>query len=301
MGVTGFSQARRTAVRAGVWTAAAAVMLAGCSPLTALNWSVPEDGYRVTAAQRYGPHPRQALDLYLPDRPRAGAPVVVFFYGGSWKNGNRADYRFAAEAFASRGFAVAVPDYRTYPEVRFPAFVEDGALAVRWVTENAERFALAPDIALAGHSAGAHTAALLAYDPRYLAGAGVARERIVGVVGLAGPFDLDLLAYRSTRPVFEAWPRADDFRPTAFDIPQPSAPALLLHGASDGTVPARDSERMAERLKAQGAEAHAVIYPKTGHAGILVALAPPFRGGDAPVLEDALRFLSGLTGAYAKY
>ena len=64
------------------------------------------------------------------------AKVVIFFYGGSWRNGSKTDYRFVAQALTSRGFIVVLPDYRVYPQVIFPAFVEDGALAVRWVRDN---------------------------------------------------------------------------------------------------------------------------------------------------------------------
>src|SRR5690349_19511778 len=102
----------------------------GCTKFQVLDATVPHCGYHLTADLAYGPQPRQKLDVYEPaDRPR-GAPVVVFFYGGAWQAGEKGDYRFVGQALASRGFVAVLPDYRLYPAVRFPAFVEDGAAAV---------------------------------------------------------------------------------------------------------------------------------------------------------------------------
>ena len=63
----------------------------------------------------------------------AQTPVVVFFYGGGWNSGSKDGYLFAARPFVEAGYIVAIPDYRVYPEVRFPSFVEDAAAALRCV------------------------------------------------------------------------------------------------------------------------------------------------------------------------
>ena len=149
---------------------AAISALAACTPLVLVNVTIPEDGFVAETGLRYGPEERQALDVYLP-KDRAGpSPVVVFFYGGAWRRGERGDHLFAAEALTSQGYVAVVPDYRLYPEVRFPAFVEDGAKALRWVRDHAADFGGDPDrLYLMGHSAGAHIAALLTLDERYLA------------------------------------------------------------------------------------------------------------------------------------
>ena len=100
--------------------------------------------------------------------------MIVFFYGGGWVSGSRQEYGFAARAYAARGFLVVVPDYRLVPTVRFPAFVEDGALAMRWARDNVARYGGDPGrITIAGHSAGAYIGAMLGLDRRYLAAAGV--------------------------------------------------------------------------------------------------------------------------------
>ena len=138
------------------------VAAAGCSPAVVLNALAP-DGLAREAGLAYGEGPSRRLDVYAPPAAGGPRPVVVFFYGGSWQNGKREDYRFAGAALAAEGFVAMVPDYRKYPEVRFPGFVEDGASAVAWARREAARFGGDPSkLWVMGHSAGAHIAALLA-------------------------------------------------------------------------------------------------------------------------------------------
>src|SRR5450432_2973104 len=108
----------------------ATLALIACSPVGTLNALARSDTFGLTADLTYGPLPRQKLDIYTPTAapPAAGWPVVVFFYGGSWNSGERAEYKFVGEALASRGVLTLVADYRLYPEVRYPGFLEDSAL-----------------------------------------------------------------------------------------------------------------------------------------------------------------------------
>jgi poly(3-hydroxybutyrate) depolymerase len=148
------------------------VLLAACSPLTLLNGAVPDAASRATSGVAYGPLPRQRLDIYAPpDADRA--PVVVFFYGGSWRSGDRADYRFAGDALASRGIVAVIADYRLYPEARYPTFLQDAAQVVAWTQQHIGGYGGDPGrVFVAGHSAGGYIAAMLALDPRWLHRAG---------------------------------------------------------------------------------------------------------------------------------
>lgn len=266
------------------------LFLGACSPLTILNAAIPEDGYVSHDGIAYGPETRQKLDVHIPVDATQPASVVIFFYGGSWKRGDRASYRFIAEALTSRGYVTVIPDYRVYPDVRFPAFVEDSAAAVGWVREHIEVFGGDPDrIFLMGHSAGAHIAALLTLDQRYFAEVDVPGTAVRGVIGLAGPYAFDPLQYRSTRPVFIDWPDPEATRPITF-VDGQKLPFLLLHGKDDTTVYPVNSEALASRLRATGGSARTVEYTDLGHVGIVLAMAKPFRGR-APVLDDTSGFI----------
>ena len=268
-------------------------LAAACSPLEAVNLLVPEAGYEREAGLSYGPAARHRLDVYRPRAPEPSGTVVVFFYGGSWRKGSRADYAFAGAAFASRGYVTVVPDYRLYPEVRFPAFLEDGARAIAWVRREIAAHGGDPDrIVLAGHSAGAHTAALLALDRRYLKAAGVPSSAIVGAIGLAGPYNFDPAAYRSTRDIFATAASTAETRPVSF-AQAGAPPMLLLHGLDDTTVQPKNSTDLAEALESAGASARYVPLETIGHIAVLLALASPFEGL-APVMPEAEAFLRDL-------
>jgi acetyl esterase/lipase len=275
-------------------------LLAACSPLRTFNSLVPKDpgASLVERGAAYGTHPRQRVDLYRPratrgEVARAPLPIILFLYGGSWQSGMREGYGFAGRALAARGFLVAVPDYRLVPEVRFPAFVEDCASALRWVRANAVRLGGDPDrVVLVGHSAGAYNAAMLALDPRWL---GDERRAVRGLVGLAGPYDFLPLSGPITSAAFGQERDLASTQPINFaSVGDP--PALLLHGSRDTLVQPRDSRRLAERLRAAGVDAQLKLYPGIGHIGMVTALARPLRGR-APVLEDIATFAGQVTAA----
>lgn len=271
----------------------AAMGLAACSPLGALNGldSVASGGgvRQVARDQAFGSDPRQQLDVYAPSRAQ-NAPVLVFFYGGSWSSGKRQDYQFAARAFAKRGYVVVVPDYRLVPQVRFPGFVQDGASAVRWTRDHIAVLGGDPQrIAVAGHSAGAYIALMLALDPRWLREAGVEGAIRAGI-SLAGPADFLPFTVGATREAFGASPDPRATQPISFaraDAP----PLLLLHGDADDTVYPKNSRNLASAIQKAGGRVEEKEYPGLGHVGILISLSKPFRG-KASALDDSVAFLA---------
>lgn len=287
---------RTLATAAAMVSALASV--AACSSAALLNAVIPDEGYTVAEGLAYGAGPRQRLDVYVPSEAAGSAPVLVFFYGGSWKSGNRNYYRFVGEAFAARGYVVVVPDYRLYPAVRFPAFVEDGAQVLKWVERNISRFGGNPSqIILAGHSAGAHLAALLLFDQHYLADLGFDRDRLLGFVGLAGPYAFNPLAYDSTKEVFATVDHPDKARPIAF-VDGSEPPMLLMHGESDDTVEMVNAQKLAARVREAGGDARFMTYPGRTHIGLILSLAAPFRGRDS-VHADMLAFMDRVSSQSA--
>jgi acetyl esterase/lipase len=184
-----------------------------------------------------------------------------------------------------------VPDYRLYPAVRFPGFMQDAARAVAWSRAAARGLGADPDrIVLMGHSAGAQIAALLATDPRYLEAAGVPPRAIAGVVGLSGPYDFDPRGYPALEAIFgapETWPQA---RPVRF-VDATDPPFLIIHGTGDHTVYSAQSETLAARLREAGVAVDLLLLPGVGHVRPLLALRYPRLG---PVLDRTFLFVDSV-------
>jgi len=238
----------------------------------------------------YADKARLTLDLCWP-QTAAAAPVVVFFYGGGWRSGHKGLYRYVAKALARRGYVAVVPDYRIYPEVRYPDFLDDGARAVRWVRDNVHRFGGDPEaIFLMGHSAGAHIAAMLSIDATWLGKVALVPGRhLAGLIGISGPYDFLPLKDQALIVIFGGANRPET--QPIFYVAQGAPPALLLTGDCDGVVGAGNSTRLAERLRAAGNEATAVVYPGIGHYSIVASFAPVLRFY-VPVLRDAQTFIA---------
>jgi acetyl esterase/lipase len=270
---------------------ALALLNAGCSPLAALNAAIPDEGFVASRNHAYGTHPRQALDVYSPRAKSGPAPVVVFFYGGAWQRGKRGDYKFVAEALTSKGFVVVIPDYRLYPEVRFPSFLDDGGAAVAWTQKYISGYGGdSQRIYVMGHSAGAYNAAMLAFDRRYVDAAGGSHGDVIGFIGLAGPYDFLPFTSATLEMVFGAAPDLPATQPVNFvDLDSPRT--LLLYGEQDTTVLPEHSQRLAKRIRAVGGRVSEVGYPDLGHASIVGVLAKPYQGR-APVLEEITRFIA---------
>ena len=266
-----------------------------CSPLKVFDAVVPKDGgvQLVVRDAAFGPDPRQRVDLYAPTVKPAGAmPVIVFIYGGSWSSGTKSGYSFAGRALASRGFLVAIPDYRLVPHIRYPVFLDDNAAAVRWVRANATRYGGDPDrLVLAGHSAGAYDAAMLAVDPRWL---GADRKAVRGLVGLAGPYDFLPFGGPVVQAAFGAVRDPVSTQPVTYASAD-DPPAFLATGDNDTTVLPRNSDALAAKLTAAGVSVERRRYPGVGHAGLVTALAKPLRSR-APVLDDVAAFVKRVTG-----
>ena len=272
----------------------ALLALVACSPLAALNAVARGGNYHLSPDIAYGPLARQKLDVYTPAAPppsAAGWPVVVFFYGGSWNSGERSDYRFVGAALAERGIVAILADYRLYPEVRYPEFLNDAALALAWGLEHAQRLGGdANRVFVMGHSAGGYNAAMLALDARWLAPTGHRPNELAGWIGLAGPYEFLPLEPGPARPVF--------FHPDYPAGTQPiehvtagAPPAFLAAPSHDKVVsPERSTRALAARLRGAGVPVELRMYDGISHALLIGAFARPLRGL-APVLDDVSEFV----------
>jgi len=293
---------QRKRLRLGLGTAALGALttlLQACSPLNLVNvTSLGGAGERRTGIN-FGPLPRHQLDLYRPSGPvpPQGWPSVLFIYGGTWNRGERADYRFVGEALASEGLFTIIADYRLYPEVRWPDFLHDCALALHWVFDAARKGPLADGLPIdsdkiyvMGHSAGAYNAAMLALDPRWLAPHGLTPAKLAGWIGLAGPYDFLPVTEPDAKPVF--------FHPNYPAGTQPielvtvTAPRTFLGAARNDPLvnPTRSTVGLGAKLQALGVPTTVQVYDGVDHFTLIGALARPLRWM-APVLKDVSRFV----------
>jgi acetyl esterase/lipase len=286
-------ESRKPGLIIGLGAAALLLALSACAPTALFNALAATGSHTRVTDIAYGDHPRQRLDLYAPAgaAPAGGWPVVVFFYGGSWNSGERAQYSFVGAALASRGILTLVADYRLYPEVRFPDFLSDSARALAWgLAHAAERGGNPRRVFVMGHSAGGYNAAMLALDGRWLAATGHAPRELAGFIGLAGPYDFLPIINPDAQPVFFHPDYPPDTQPMAFA--SAAAPrSFLAAGKNDSLVdPERNTGALAARLSAAGVPVSLHRYAKVSHITLLGAFGLPLRWL-APVLNDVAGFV----------
>lgn len=275
--------------------APALTVLAGCSATGVLNVLARAGDYRRTEGLAYGDHPRMKLDIYRPADAAAPAPVVLFFYGGSWNTGERADYLFVGEALAARGIITVIADYRLYPEVRYPDFLDDSARAAVWVLREIGHHGGDPRrVFIAGHSAGAYNAAMLALDARWLGALGAQPSAFAGLIGLAGPYDFLPIVNPDVKPVFNR-PGIDDPAPPDSQplqhVREGAPRSLLIAAREDDLVnPQRNTGGLARALRAVRVAVDERYYDGVNHLTLVGAFGRPLRGL-APVVDDVTAFV----------
>lgn len=270
------------------------VLLAGCSSSGFLIANAPTEFDRVErhADLSYGQDRRQRLDVYSP--PRAvNRPVVIFWYGGSWVNGKKSQYRFVGTTLAERGIVAVLPDYRLYPQVTFPAFDEDGARAVAWVEQHVQEYGGDPrHIVLMGHSAGGHTAAFLAFNHAFLRKFGADPRCIAGLVGLSGTYVLvpETPAERATFPPPYT---EEDWQPIRF-VDAHAPPTLLLHGMDDREVLPQEATELRDAMLRDHLRVELHLYPHRGHGDTVASFAPVARWR-TPAVKETTAFIESVT------
>lgn len=257
------------------------------------------DAALVAGPVAFGDHPQQRLLAYRPAEPaETPLPVLVFFHGGGWHSGRPEDYAFVARNFAPEGFVVVTAGYRLNADGRYPAMLEDGAAALRWVRDNAADLGGDPArIYLMGHSAGAYNAVMLALDPQWLASEGLPPDTIKGAIGLAGPYDFYPFDTDSSRNAFGHAAAPETTQPIMF-VRADAPPLLLATGSEDTIVRPRNSVALARALTAAGRPSEPVVFEGMDHKEIVMALARPF-DRDARVKRAVLDFLAAREAEWA--
>lgn len=268
-----------------------AILCAACSPVNLLNSVIPTDGYTLQQDIQYGSLARQKLDIYVPKgRHEKPLSVVLFFYGGGWDSGKKEDYLFAAEAFTSKGYLTVIPDYRIFPEIKFPDFLKDAASASKWVKANVARFGGNPDtIFIVGHSAGAHIGMMLNLNTEYLADAQLTPSDFRGFIGLAGPYDFLPLKSDRLKTIFGPKTSRWQSQPIHF-VTGKNQPTLLLVGLKDDTVWPSNSHNLAKAIREKNGPVTVIDYPSYSHVDMIAKIAKPFRSRNS-LLNDIQAFI----------
>lgn len=238
----------------------------------------------------YGAEPWQKLDIYVPPHSSGqyssgqSLPVVVFFYGGSWKDGSKDMYPFVGEAFAKKGYITVIADYSKYPQVKFPTFVEDGAKAVAWTYRNIAQYQGDPErLFIAGHSAGAHIGVMVTADKHYLQAEGLTPSVINAFAGLAGPYDF--VPYEEDyMDMFGPPENYPNMQVTTF-IDGKEPPMLLLWGADDTIVGKSNMDKLIAKINIEQGAVESKVYQGVGHADMVSSLIW-FLKSKAPILDD---------------
>lgn len=271
------------------------LLLCGCQAMlfSAINATSRDNGLDICRGVAFNADRQLALDVYAPHAARH-APVVVFFYGGSWKSGKRQWYRWIGKVLARHGVLAVIPDYRKYPQARLDGFMHDAADAVAWTHAHAADFGGDPDtLFVMGHSAGAHIAALLATDARWLNAVGMRPAQLSGFIGLAGPYDFLPLTNPDFIDMFGRDRQSQERSQPVFFVDGDEPPMLLLQGTDDHIVDPRNAQSLAKLLRNKGAPVTMRMYPHIGHTALLLSLSPPLQG-KVPTLHDTLQFIHEL-------
>ena len=271
-------------------------LLPGCSSVDLLNAVVPKGGAQITRDIAYAPGARGGLDVYRPTHASPAAPVVVFVYGGGWDSGRRQDYTFVGAALAAKGFVTVIPDYRLYPEVRWPDFLQDNARAVAWARDHAAEYGGDPHkLFLMGHSAGAYNVVMLALDRRWLGAVGMDPQRdLRGVVGLAGPYDFLPLQSEELKQIFGPPQGRTATQPINY-VDGRNPPLFLATDIADKVVMPGNTTRLAAKVDAAAGPVQTRAYKGVDHVLLVASIAAPLRLL-APVLSDVTRFIRSHAG-----
>ncbi len=271
-----------------LWLLLLIPLFTGCTGV--LNALAPSSGHQTALNLIYDESRDLRADIYQPDCVKA-APVVVYFHGGRWTTGDKQDCEFVGEALASQGFVVVIPNVRLYPDVKFPAFVQDAARAVKWARSVVGRYGADPDkLFVMGHSSGAHIASMLALNDVYLKEAGGTRRWLRGMIGLAGPYDFLPLTDPDLRDLFGPPEKFEESQPIRF-VDGDNPPLLLMHGEDDEVVWVKNTRNLAQAVRKAGGVAETVYYPELSHARIIGVLGAPLRSF-ADVLQQLAQFVN---------
>ncbi len=191
---------------------------------------------------------RCVLDIYYPKNTPSFA-TIVWFHGGGLSSGQKE----IPEALKQKGVAVVGVNYRLYPKVKAPIYIEDAAAAVAWVFKNIESYGGNPNaIFISGHSAGGYLASMVGLDKSYLGKHGIDANKIAGLIPFSG-HTITHFTVRDERGIEGTQPIIDDLAPL-YHVRSDAPPLLLITGDREKELLGRYEENayMMRMMKVAG-------------------------------------------------
>jgi acetyl esterase/lipase len=266
-------------------------ILSACQNASFLVASVPtyfSSHYNAQKDIAYGKKSWQKLDIYVPKNAH-NAPVITFFYGGGWYDGDKQDYEFVADTITKYGFIVVIPNYGKYPSQKYPAFQNDAAQATLWIDKHIKNYhGDINNVHLMGHSAGAHIGAMLLADKSHLKSYGLKSNFYKSFVGLSGPYHFEP-SDAEYKAVFSDLKNYKSMQVTHF-IDGTEPPMLLIHGTKDGVVSNINTKRLSKALDAKHVQYH-VDYYDTDHTGTISAFTNITGVENPKIVTQAIEFM----------
>jgi arylformamidase len=242
----------------------------------------------------YGPDLKQRLDLYLPDKNPAVAPVFLFLHGGGFREGDRAQYGFIARPFLEKGIIVAIASYRlTDPGFVYPSQPEDTRLALQWLHRNVKAHGGdGMQMFVGGHSAGGLLAAEVGVNRAWMTVAGIPTAALRGIVPISGIYDL-----RISDPAAKVFWRT--YAPNAaqqqaaspiLHITDPVPKAVVAVGATEQLGDedfVGSSKEFADKLQSAGVRTQFIALEGMAHKDTALALGD----GSSPLAQAVVAMI----------
>ncbi|HEV7247899.1 MAG TPA: alpha/beta hydrolase [Shinella sp.] len=229
----------------------------------------------VLADLRYGARPREVLDVVLPERPKAGAPLHVFVHGGYWRSGEKENYRFVATPVLAAGGVAAIVEYDLMPGQRLEVLVDQVRRSVLWLEKHAGDFgADSRKITVSGHSAGAHLASFLAATgPEETTKPSL--PSVSGLLLVSGIYDLSGIPDSFLRDEARITPaEAAAWSPlTSSQLPCPQR--IIAFGAEETSPFQKQAAALNAQLNRQDSASELLRVPGLNHMSVVLDLADP--------------------------
>ena len=223
---------------------------------------------------RYGPHPGETLDVFLPEGSGPW-PVHVFVHGGYWRSFDKQDFSFVARAFQPAGVLVAVINYALIPTVDMDELVRQVRASVAWLHRNAGALGGDPArLTVSGHSAGGHLVAML-MSTDWGRFAGLPADVVKAGCGISGLYDLEpiRLCYLN-ETLGLTWETARRNSPVHL-VPAAAGRLLLPVGAKEGDEFHRQTESLAAAWRRRGLAVEVMDMTGHDHFSIITELGDP--------------------------